>query len=111
MLSVLLLVKGLFFSPKKKGQPAGDVGKIPEGSDQTAIGYTLGAVVLFGIYILLISITDFPYLALTFFFMVILGWFLSFWKIRALPLVLVTAFSVTLIIYLVFGRLLGAFFP
>jgi hypothetical protein len=111
LLSLMLIVKGLFLDGKSKGKEENDNRINHDNSDQSGIRYTLGVIAIFGVYILLISITDLPYLPLTFFFILGLGWFLTFSKIRALPLVLATAFSVTLIIYLVFGRLLGTFFP
>jgi hypothetical protein len=111
LLSLMLMVKRLFFDSKSKGQDETDNKIGDDTSDHSGIRYALGVIFIFGVYILLISITDLPYLPLTFFFILGLGWFLALSKTRALQIVLAAAVSVTLIIYLVFGRLLGTFFP
>lgn len=82
--------------------------------EQSGGGFTirnLGTIFLFGLYIFLISVTDISYLFLTFAFTFVVGWFLAFWRLRALPSVVAVAISVTAFIYLVFGIFLGTFFP
>ena len=84
-----------------------------EEPSTTAIGYlrmgiTLALLVA---YVLLIMYTDIHFLILTLCYMLIFGWYLSSWRLRTLPIILLLAVATTGIVYALFGVFLGVFFP
>jgi len=113
-LSLILIFKNFISIDKKALKEHVSVPPANKSKDEVIprkIQYVLGTIFIWGLYILLITITDFSYLVLTFLFLFIFAWFLAFWRIRAAYHALGLAFIVTIIIYLIFGQFLKIFFP
>lgn len=73
--------------------------------------YVLGTITIFGVYILLVSITEVHFLLLTFCFIFISSWFLAFFKLRTAYHALGLATALTFFIYMAFQVFLKVFFP
>jgi len=113
ILSLMLIVKDYFF--RRISEPEHDesisTSHLVRDEQAGKVKYVWGTIFLFGIYILLISITDISYLLLTFCFLYLFVWYLSLWRVRFILHALGSALMVTLIIYLIFGHFLNIFFP
>ena len=99
--SVWQAVRGRLISSEKEEPPTTATGYL-------RMGITLALLVT---YVLLIVYTDIHFLVLTLCYMLIFGWYLSSWRLRTLPIILLLAVATTGIVYALFGVFLGVFFP
>lgn len=95
--------------PAEKAEADGDASTTPR-SFASRIMPVVSVAFLAG-YILLIELTDLPYVPLTFCFVFLESWYLGHFAKKALPLSLVGAALVTGLIWGIFGIILETFFP
>ena len=107
--SALLIVRNLWKAVRGIPMPQ----QAEKVEPTTATGYLRMGITLALLlaYVLLVSYTDIPFLILTLCYMLVFGWYLSSWRFRALPIIVLLAVATTGIVYALFGVFLGVFFP